>query len=260
MIDCDSSSYYYNHYCSTVVIIIVNNVFLVNIWLSYVSIRLCKVGGGCVDKLLVVLQGLILPPAPPCLWSTPRSHLPVLLCQASVAPRCKWAGVQFRDGVSLTRFITRYTVPDGDVCAHDILEAADDCAKHACECNSFYLDLYMDDRCLAEAACRGSPSMSCAPEFATTRRMLLAGCFSDLSHAASRNFVCPKRVFRKTQRGFCKEGFYKKPSLPLRKGHPLLESYSVTISTLGISFSIFCLSKPQEDIKNVIFIEVLRGV
>ncbi|CAE6961557.1 CNGA4 [Symbiodinium natans] len=59
----------------------------------------------------------------------------------SHSPPCATMFVEYA-----TEFITRYTVPDGDVCAHDILEAADDCAKHACECNSFYLDLYMDDR------------------------------------------------------------------------------------------------------------------
>ena len=37
------------------------------------------------------------------------------------------------------------------------------------------------------------------------------------------------------------------------KGHPS------TISPLGIIF-YFCLYKTQEDIKNIIFIKVLRGV
>ena len=48
----------------------------------------------------------------------------------------------------MARFITRYTVPDGEACAQDILEADAACSKNACECNSFYLDLYMDDRLL----------------------------------------------------------------------------------------------------------------
>ena len=44
-----------------------------------------------------------------------------------------------------TRFVGRYSSPDVDASAHEILQASEDCAKNASECNSFYLDLYMDD-------------------------------------------------------------------------------------------------------------------
>ena len=43
------------------------------------------------------------------------------------------------------RFVGRYSSPDVDASAHDILQASEDCARNASECNSFYLDLYMDD-------------------------------------------------------------------------------------------------------------------
>ncbi|CAE7277002.1 Hcn3 [Symbiodinium necroappetens] len=59
----------------------------------------------------------------------------------SHSPPCATMFVEYA-----TEFVGRYSSPDVDASAHEILQASEDCAKNASECNSFYLDLYMDDR------------------------------------------------------------------------------------------------------------------